>query len=437
MQPWRILGPRSWRRGQMIDEIRRLLAADLAEGETGEHLNEAADRALALAAAGAAAARRRCTARRRPPRAMAAGRAGVDGLRSVVDSAAGVLEEPSDQFRLRLADRFYGGPGSAPPGSRPWPSRWRSACCPWSRLVRQASLWELDRAERPVCTAYSGSFPTERARELARGALLGGGTRRTAGLLLAAPVTGGGRPVGVIVTRPEPGSRALSVAVLREVAPAIGAVLERGSLLERRAEAERSVAEASERRLTRLAFDLHDGPLQNVAGISGDLAMLRRRLQTQLEDSRLRIELLGSIDDLEARLRAIDTELRDISHSLESPAVPSRPFAEVLESEVQAFMRHSDIRPHLELRGQLRGTHRVAAHSDVAHRAGVTLGTSAITPEHLRSKSPRWRRTTGSRWRSLTTAPGSRSAHAPRRGSPRAARPGWGQRAGAAPGWPL
>ena len=153
------------------------------------------------------------------------------------------------------------------------------------------------------------------------------------------------------------------MAVLREVAPAIGAVLERGSLLDRRADAERSVAEASERRLTRLAFDLHDGPLQNVAGIGGDLAMLRRRLHAQLEDAGLRTDLLSSIDDLEARLRAIDTELRDIAHSLESPAVPRRPFAEVLEAEVEAFRRHSDIRPHLELEGDfddLTASQRIA-----------------------------------------------------------------------------
>ena len=194
----------------------------------------------------------------------------------------------------------------------------------------------------------------DQARPGARsGALLGGGLARGAGLLLGRPGHRWGRPVGVIVTRPEPGRRALSVAVLREVAPAIGAVLERGSLLDRRAHAERSVTEASERRLTRLALDLHDGPLQNVAGIGGDLAMLRRRLHTQLEDAGLRTDLLSSIDDLEARLDAIDTELRDLSHSLESPAMPRRPFAEVLEAEAKSFRRHCDIRSQLELEGDL------------------------------------------------------------------------------------
>ena len=339
----------------MIDEIQRLLAADLAEGdETGTHLHEATDRALALAAAGAPQLGAVALIADVLPELWLRGELEVDGLRSIVDSAAAVVEEPSDQFRLRLADRFYGGPALlhlAPELA----VEMALGLLPVISLVRQASLWELDSAGRAVCSAYSGNYPTKRARELARGALLGGGVAGGAGLLLAAPVTRWGRPVGVIVTRPERGRRALSVAVLREVAPAIGAVLERGSLLDRRANAERSVTEASERRLTRLAFDLHDGPLQNVAGIGGDLAMLRRRLQSQLDDPRLRADLLSSIDDLEARLLAIDSELRDISHSLESPAVPRRPFAEVLEGEVEAFRRHSDIRPCLELEGSFEG----------------------------------------------------------------------------------
>ena len=95
----------------MIDEIQRLLAADLAEGdETGSHLHEATDRALALAAAGAPQLGAVALIADVLPELWLRGELGVDGLRSIVDSAAAVVEEPSDRFRLRLADRLYGGP---------------------------------------------------------------------------------------------------------------------------------------------------------------------------------------------------------------------------------------------------------------------------------------------------------------------------------------
>ena len=194
----------------MIDEIQRLLAADLARGRrAGTHLHEATDRALALAAAGAPQLGAVALIADVLPELWLRGELGVDGLRSIVDSAAAVVEEPSDQFRLRLADRFYGGPGPAPPGSR---ARRRDGARPATRDLARAPGIALGARQRGACGvlrllrqlsdqacagARAGSAPGRRA----------GGWR--AGLLLAAPVTRWGRPVGVIVTRPERGRRAL------------------------------------------------------------------------------------------------------------------------------------------------------------------------------------------------------------------------------------
>jgi signal transduction histidine kinase len=60
------------------------------------------------------------------------------------------------------------------------------------------------------------------------------------------------------------------------------------------------------------------------------------------------------VGDLEARLEAIDTELRDLSHSLESPAIARRCLAEVLRGEVEAFRRRCDTPVALELSGDLK-----------------------------------------------------------------------------------
>ena len=168
----------------MIDEIQRLLAADLAEGdETGSHLHEATDRALALAAAGAPQLGAVALIADVLPELWLRGELGVDGLRSISTQPPRWWRSRADQFRLRLADRFYGGPALlhlAPELA----VEMALGLLPVISLVRQASLWEVDSAGRAVCSAYSGNYPTKRARELARGALLGGGLAGGAGLLL-------------------------------------------------------------------------------------------------------------------------------------------------------------------------------------------------------------------------------------------------------------
>lgn len=172
--------------------------------------------------------------------------------------------------------------------------------------------------------------------------------------LLVFPVASGAAHV-VLVTRAAPEEHVLSVPVLERAVTALGAVLERSSLLERCSAREASLSEACERRLVRIALDLHDGPLQNVAGITGDLKLLRHRLELATEGSADSRRLLGSVGDLEARLEAIDSELRDLSHSLESPAMTKRPFAEVLTGEADSFRRRCDISLALELCGDLKG----------------------------------------------------------------------------------
>src|SRR5439155_63479 len=65
---------------------------------------------------------------------------------------------------------------------------------------------------------------------------------------------------------------------LAEAAAAMSPVIERELMLERSAARERSLVRASERRLGRLAFDLHDGALQHIAAFGADLFLVRRQL---------------------------------------------------------------------------------------------------------------------------------------------------------------
>lgn len=270
-------------------------------------------------------------------------------LRSVIAETAEVAGTPGDVFNLRLAQ-------SAITGRALLKARPEQAVDRAIRVLlvltpmRQLSLWEADDSGTPRCSSHAGPFPSKRTAELA-GRVLEGNLSGSTGLLVGVAVVGGEHPPAALMARPEAGGRARCDTLLREVAPLMGGLLERKFLAERAAATERILTEASERRLSRLAFDLHDGALQNVAGITGDLAMLRRRLQEAVSAQGPRRQVLGCVDDLDARLHAIDSELRDLCHSLESPAEPRVPFTWMLQGELEAFGRRTDIRPGLELEG--------------------------------------------------------------------------------------
>ena len=87
---------------------------------------------------------------------------------------------------------------------------------------------------------------------------------------------------------------------------------------------------ASARRLARLAFDLHDGTLQDLAVLAADLRLLR----TQVEAAPAEI-VRGRIDDALALVDAIETDVRDLARSLEPRRVLDRPLAEVVRTEAE------------------------------------------------------------------------------------------------------
>jgi signal transduction histidine kinase len=271
-------------------------------------------------------------------------------LRALVDRTAELTGTPSDVFKLRVAQ-------SAITGRTLLKLRADQAVDRAMMLLlvlvpaRQLSLWQADEEGAPKCSSHAGPFPSKRTATLASHVLKGSSPGHSTGLLVGVTMRPGEHPPVAIMARPEAGARARCDTLLREIAPLMAGLLERRWLSDQAVRTERILTEASERRLSRLAFDLHDGALQNVAGVTGDLAMLRRRLQTILPDQKQRRQVLGCVDDLDARLHAIDSELRDLCHSLESPVVPRASFARLIEEEMRAFARRTDIRPGLEIEG--------------------------------------------------------------------------------------
>lgn len=106
--------------------------------------------------------------------------------------------------------------------------------------------------------------------------------------------------------------------------------------------------DASERRLIRLGFDIHDGPLQDACALAFDLRLFRSQLADVVPDE-YRERALGRVDDLDARLVELMRELRELAQSLESRSLLDQPLTEGLEQEVQRFTSRADVEVTLHL----------------------------------------------------------------------------------------
>jgi two-component system sensor histidine kinase DegS len=101
----------------------------------------------------------------------------------------------------------------------------------------------------------------------------------------------------------------------------------------------------------RLGFDLHDGPIQDVLALAGDVQLLQKQVYPFiLEDYREQAH--GRFDDLSGRLVELDRQLREIAHSLETKSVISRPLGEILHREIETFAERTGIQTELEIRGE-------------------------------------------------------------------------------------
>ena len=164
--------------------------------------------------------------------------------------------------------------------------------------------------------------------------------------IVAAPVLRDDTPVAALVAHPEPGDEGDAEPFLEVVCRALGLVLEREALLEHGAESEAVLVAAHERRLTRLAFDLHDGPLQEIAVMAAEL----HRARSHADQSQTR-----DFDELLERLTELNDSLREVARSLETADVVRGPLADVVQREVEAFQRKSDVSVQLTVRGDVDG----------------------------------------------------------------------------------
>ena len=235
----------------------------------------------------------------------------------------------------------------------------------WLGVASEASLWRADDGALEPVLSLGELAESRRARATARDALRRGSSLRLLGrrTLRSALVRRFSAPCAAVVARvSEPVSQA--DAYLQATAVALSSIYERELLLERSAERERLLVRAGEQRLMRIGFDLHDGPIQDVLSLGAEVSLLRDQVYPFILDSH-RERAAGRFDDIMARVTELDRQLRELSRSLESRSIVTRPLGEILHREVDAFQERTGIETRLEIRGDpesLTSAQRIAVY---------------------------------------------------------------------------
>ena len=138
---------------------------------------------------------------------------------------------------------------------------------------------------------------------------------------------------------------------LEEFALVFSSIRERELLLLASSSDGERLGQTYERRLVRTAFDLHDGPLQDLAALGAELRLLRTQIG---EAESLRADVLvGRVDDVTARLAELDQSLRGIARSLETSTLADIPLGDALRREADAFRSRTSIAVDVTVAGDL------------------------------------------------------------------------------------
>ena len=216
------------------------------------------------------------------------------------------------------------------------------------------SVWTVELGDRVRCVGSQGKHAvTRRMRELAQEVVRldqASGVHRA---IQGIAVKRGERPVGAIVFRGPARRRDLSRVLASEAEPVIAYALERSDLLSANEDRLSVVVQASERQLARLTFDMHDGPAQDILALLSEVRLFRRQLADALEDRATKPIVLGRVDDLEARLLALDADLREVIQSFQTPGLLDRPLRELLADEAANLRSRDGIECSVQVRGEL------------------------------------------------------------------------------------
>jgi signal transduction histidine kinase len=216
--------------------------------------------------------------------------------------------------------------------------------------VEAVSLWTVPAPGRLLCAASAGAAP--RSRRLRTAARTAFSVPIESACVRSVVVDRWDKPFAALVARCRPEASARLLVYLRELATALTPLFERDMLYERHAARERQLVSGGERRLVRLGFDLHDGPLQELVALADDLRHARDQVASVLGVPHQSV-VRGRFDDLEARLGSLDQGLRDIAHSVRATSAVEQPLEHALRNEVDALERVANIQVELAVDGDI------------------------------------------------------------------------------------
>jgi signal transduction histidine kinase len=216
--------------------------------------------------------------------------------------------------------------------------------------LEHVSLWS-EEDQGIESRAQAGAPRSRKAARLATAALSGEDVSKPG--VRAVPVRRWQRDHAVLIA--EGPAIEDSEPLLLQAAAMLSPAFERASLVERNVSGREALAQSAERRLRRLGFDLHDGPVQDVLALGAEMTHLTEQLGELDLGDRPRQLLDGRMEDLRAYLLTIETDLREFCSSLESPVLVSRPFEEALRGAVWTFTSKSDVQPSVFIEGDVDG----------------------------------------------------------------------------------
>ena len=164
-------------------------------------------------------------------------------------------------------------------------------------------------------------------------------------------------------------------------------------------ETEQGPAAANDRRLLRLAYDLHDGPLQELVVLAEEVRLAARQIDGVVPEAD-RARVRGRFQDIAARLGALEESLREIAHGGRSASSVARePLEETVRVEL-AKLEETGIAVEFSFEGDLdeltdsqkiaflrvvqEGLTNVRKHSGASSVSVVLMGTPEATELTIR-----------------------------------------------------
>lgn len=220
--------------------------------------------------------------------------------------------------------------------------------------IESSSVWEKTEAGAVLCAARRGSGPDDVAHRRAAVATLNRtvpeeGVRE--GNIIGLAVPAGGDSRAALIVFADEGRTDHAYTAATAALSGLGQVLERKRLLDLNHAKEQALVASSERRLSRLGLDLHDGAIQDLAVLAADIRLLKRQVADLVHETEHAAVAIGRFDDLEARVGSIDDDLRELARSYQTSRITNRPLTEVIGRTLRAFEGRTRIRTSLEVDG--------------------------------------------------------------------------------------